>query len=66
MSKYKGYTAAQNVATQKYLAENMEQLRVWIPKGKKSEYKSFAESRGKSLAKLVVELLEKEIEKDGV
>ena len=63
MSKYTGYTDRQNKATQKYQKENLEQVRFWVPIGKKDEYKAFAESRGMSLTALIVELLEKEMRK---
>ena len=63
MSKYTGYTDKQNKATQKYIKENLEQVRFWVTKGKKDEYKAFADSRGKSLTALIVELLEKEMQK---
>ena len=61
MSKYTGYTDKQNKATQKYIKENLEQVRFWVAKGKKDEYKAFAESRGKSLTALFVELIEREM-----
>ena len=63
MGKYTGYTDKQNKATQKYIKENLEQVRFWVSKGKKDEYKNFAESQGKSLTALIVELLEKEMGK---
>lgn len=58
MSEYKGYTEKQGKATQKYLAENMERLQVWVKKGKKDEYKAKAESKGMSLAAYIVSLIE--------
>lgn len=61
MSEYKGYTQQQNIATQKYLAENMERLQVWVKKGKKDEYKAKAESKGMSLAAYIVSLIENDI-----
>ena len=61
MSKYTGYTDRQNKATQKYIKENLEQISFRVPIGKKDIYKEFAESQGKSLTSLIVELLEREI-----
>ena len=61
MGKYTGYTDKQNKATQKYIKENLEQVRFWVNKGKKDEYKAFADSRGKSLTALIVELIEREM-----
>ena len=58
MSEYKGYTQKQNIATQKYQAEHLEQVRFWVKKGKKNEYKEKAESKGMSLAAYIVSLIE--------
>ena len=60
---YKGYTQAQNRATQKYIKENLEQISIRVPKGKRQIYKDFAESRGQSLAGLIMGLIESEMEK---
>ena len=61
MSKYTGYTESGKRATMKYIKENLEQISFRVPKGKKDEYKDFAESQGKSLTALIVELLEREM-----
>ena len=58
MSEYKGYNQARNVASQKYQAEHLEQVRFWVKKGKKDEYKAKAESKGMSLASYIVSLIE--------
>ena len=58
MSEYKGYTEARGKATQKYLAENMEQVRFWVKKGIKDEYKAKAASKGMSLSAYIVWLIE--------
>ena len=58
MSEYKGYNQARNVASQKYQAEHLEQVRFWVKKGKKDEYKTKAESKGMSLAAYIVSLIE--------
>ena len=63
MSKYTGYTDRQNKATQKYQKENLEQVRFWVVKGKKEEYKAFAESRGMSLTAYIVKLIEEDMKK---
>ncbi len=60
MSTYKGYTQAQNKATQKYQKENYDQLAIRIPKGKREEYKELAEKENKSLAQLIVDCLDAE------
>ena len=59
------YTAPPNKATQKYIRANYDQLSLRVPKGKREEYKAHADSHGKSLNQLVIELLEKDI-KDGL
>ena len=52
------YSEARNKATQKYLAANKEQVRVWVNKGDLQKYKDFAAANGYSLNALVVGLLE--------
>ena len=52
------YSESQNRATQRYLAKNKEQLRVWVVKGDLSKYKDFAAANDYSLNALVVGLLE--------
>ena len=56
------YSEAQNKATQKYIKSNYDSIVVRVPKGKKEKYKHLAANQGKSLNKLIVDLLEKEIE----
>ncbi len=48
---------AQLKANAKYL-QTLDRVVVRVPKGEKDKYKAFAESQGKSLNALVVELLE--------
>lgn len=54
------YTEAQKTASMKYLKEKTDDIRIRAPKGKKEEYKNLAESQGKSLNQLILELLERE------
>ena len=63
MSKYEGYNENRKNASIKYIKEKRDNLNINLPKGKKEEYKAFAESRGKSLTALIVELLEGEMKK---
>ena len=58
MSEYKGYSQKQNIATQKYLSENMEQIRFWVKKGTRERYKAKAASKGMSLSAYIVHLIE--------
>lgn len=57
------YTDAQKRAATKYLSEKTDLIQLRVPRGEKERYKAYAEQQGKSLTALVVELLEKEIEK---
>lgn len=52
------YNEAQKKASIKYLSEKTESIQIRVPKGKKSEYKDFAESQGTSLNKLICSLLD--------
>lgn len=47
--------------TMRYLAEKREKLGLNLPKGTKDKYKKYAESKGKSITELIIELLEKEM-----
>ena len=51
-------TKAEQRAVNKYIKNNYDRVNLTMPKGKKEEYKKMAESEGKSLNKLIVELLE--------
>lgn len=55
------YTEAQNRATQKYVKNNYDDIKIRVPKGKREQYKAHAEAQGKSLNQLVIELLDKEM-----
>lgn len=55
------YTEAQKNASIKYLKENTDDIRIRAPKGKKDEYKAFAEKQGVSLNALILQLLDNAI-----
>lgn len=55
------YKPSQSKAVTKYIAKNYDQVSLRIPKGTREKYKSFAESQGKSLNALIVELLNREM-----
>ena len=59
------YTEAQKRASEKYKAASRDKLTIDVPKGAKDRYKAHAESRGKSLTSLIVELLERDIKENG-
>ncbi len=52
------YNEAQKKASIKYLSEKTDDIRIRVPKGKKSEYKAQAEAHGLSLNAYVIQLLE--------
>ncbi len=56
MSKY--YDEKAKERTMKYMKEKRDRIVVGVAKGDKEKYKSHAESKGKSLNALIVELLE--------
>lgn len=51
--RYKGYTEAQNKATQKYKQANTENLTITIRKGGKQSLREVAEATGQSMAEYV-------------
>ncbi|MEE0982214.1 MAG: antitoxin [Acutalibacteraceae bacterium] len=51
-------------AIKKYLAEKTDDIRVRVPKGKKDEYKSHAQSKGMSLNAYIIGLIEADIKKE--
>ena len=44
--------------TMKYQKENLDQIAIRVPKGKRDEYKAKAEAHGKSLARYIMDLIE--------
>lgn len=55
------YNEASKKATMKYMTEKREDLKLNLPKGKKDEYKAHAASKGVSLTKLIVNLIEQDM-----
>lgn len=56
------YSEAQNKATQKYIKNNYDTITVRVPKGMREKYNAHAESKNTSLSKLIIALLNKDIE----
>ena len=56
-------TDAGRKANAKYHAK-LDEIKVRVPKGNKDRYKAHAESKGKSLNALIVELLENDIKEN--
>lgn len=55
------YKPSQSKAVTKYIAKAYDQVSLRIPKGTREKYKAHAESKGKSLNALIVELLDKDM-----
>jgi hypothetical protein len=60
------YTEAQNKATQKYIKENLEEIKFRVKKGEKDRYKAAAEKAGLSMAKFFVSAANEKIERDNL
>lgn len=58
------YSEAQKKATAKYMKNKLDDIKVRVPKGKREIYKAHAESKGKSLNALIIELLEKDMKQE--
>ena len=58
------YTQATNKAVQKYCKANYDDIKVRVPIGNREKYKTFAESQGKSLNALIIELLDEKMSRD--
>ena len=61
---FMSYTEAQKRATAKYMKANLDDIKIRVPKGKREDYKAYAESKGMSLNKLIVDLIEKDMDKN--
>ena len=59
--KKKYYTQAQNKATQKYIKNNLEDIRIRVPKGHKEKYKIAAKAAGLSVNKFFIDAAEEKI-----
>lgn len=57
----RSYTEAQANASKKYMKQ-FDDIKIRVPKGKREEYRQLAKDKGKSLNKLIIDLLEKEME----
>lgn len=56
------YDEKSKARTMKYMKEKRENLNINLPMGAKAKYKQYAESKGKSLTALILELLDKEMQ----
>lgn len=58
-------TDAKRKSIAKYLKEKVEDIKIRVPKGKREEYKEFAEKEGKSLNRYIIDLIEKDMKENG-
>ncbi len=58
------YTPAQKKATEKYLKNSVDDLHVYLPKGKKEIIKSHAEARGESTNAFISRAIDETMERD--
>ena len=63
IKKKREYSQAQNKATQKYIKNNYDSVMIRMPKGKKEQIKTFAESKGESLNGFVNRAIDEAMEK---
>lgn len=59
------YNDKAKARTMKYMKEKRENLNINLPLGSKERYKKHAESKGKSLTSLIVDLVEDDIKNSG-
>lgn len=56
---------AQRRATDKYIAEKTDEIKLRVPKGKKGIIKAHAESRGESVNSFINRAVDETIKRDG-
>lgn len=56
---------AQRRATDKYIAEKLDEIKLRVPKGKKDIIKAHAESMGESVNSFINRAVDETIERDG-
>ena len=64
LEKKTRYTEAQKRASEKYLKESVEDIRIRVPKGQKEIIKTHAESLGESMNQFVIRAINETIERD--
>lgn len=60
------YSEAQNKATQKYIKENLEEIKFRVKKGEKDKYKVAAEKAGMSMAKFFITAADEKIKNENL
>lgn len=56
-----GYNEKAKERTIRYMKEKRDKLTINLPLGDKERYRAYAESKGKSLTGMIIELIEREI-----
>lgn len=64
LEKKTRYTEAQKRASEKYLKESVEDIRIRVPKGQKEIIKTHAETLGESMNQFVIRAINETIERD--
>lgn len=62
--KKREYTQAQNKATQKYIKNNYDEIKLRLPKGRKEDLKDHAAANGESLNKFIERAIDEAVERD--
>ena len=60
------YTEAQKRATQKYMKENLEDIKFRVKNGEKAKYKAAAQNAGLSMAQFFITAADEKIEREGL
>lgn len=58
------YSEAQKRATAKYMKENLDEIKIRVPKGKKAEIKAHADSMGESINGFITRAIDNQISHD--
>ena len=64
LEKKTRYTEAQKRASEKYLKESVEDIRIRVPKGQKEIIKAHAETLGESMNQFVVRAINETMERE--
>jgi len=60
------YSQSQNIATQKYIKNNLEEIKFRVRKGEKARYKAAAENAGTSMAQFAINSMNEKIERENL
>ena len=60
-----GYIEAQRAATARYNKKTYDHISIMVKKGQRDVIKAFAQRQGKSVNRLIIDLIEEAMEKEG-